>query len=354
MAFFQSPSLWVREADGSAELQFEPPGDVVRLDLAMLDDLDEALTRIEREGRFRRLVFRSLRGAQLSAQGPDAATWRRKLDLDRWAERGQALFTRLRKLPMPSLAWVEGACLGPGLELEGFARAVGSSSSGSAATVPRLLRSRRRPCAQLGSVGPLLRRTGFLAGVFPLVLAGRRLTASEAMSLGVADRMVSGGDTPIVDDAETLGQRPASYLATFRFRDECLGPASPLPAASSAAEEASGRGPARPSRRLRSAAQDDRRAGRRRRSRARGSQGRSIVTARQKIDRRSRNLLRFHRGSATVAVPEKSTAPAAWRSASSAATPLGMHLTLESGPAAATRSCSARPIRPGSDWRPSA
>ena len=192
MAFFQSRSLWVREtADDTAELQFDPPGHVVRLDLPMLDDLDEALTRIDREGRFCRLVIRSLRDNSF-CQGPDTATWH-TLDLDLWAQRGQAIFARVRNLPIPSIAWVDGACLGPGFEL---------------ALACRQLVVVDRPTSVLGfseidvglvpswgGIDRLFARTG-LNAAFPLVLAGRRVTVAEAKKLGIADLVVAR-DTPI-------------------------------------------------------------------------------------------------------------------------------------------------------------
>jgi 3-hydroxyacyl-CoA dehydrogenase / enoyl-CoA hydratase / 3-hydroxybutyryl-CoA epimerase len=217
MAFFQSRSLWVREtADGSAELQFDPPGDLVRVDLPILDDLDAALDRIEREKRFRRLVIRSLRERSF-CQGPDAATWR-TLDLDRWAERGQALFTRLRSLPMPTVAWVDGACLGPGLELALACRQLVVVDR--AATVLGYSEVDVGLVPSWGSVGVLQARTG-LEKAFPLVLAGRRLTASEALSLGIADRMVPR-DAPIPGDLEA-SPRPRRSWRRFAFESSAWG-----------------------------------------------------------------------------------------------------------------------------------
>ena len=314
MAFFQSPSLWVREtADGSAELQFDPSGDVVRLDLAMLDDLDEALTRIERESRFRRLVLRSLRERSF-CQGPDAATWR-TLDLDRWAERGQTFFARLRNLPMPSLAWVEGVCLGPGLELALACKRLVVVDR--AATVLGYSEVDVGLVPTWGSVGPLLARTG-LEAAFPLVLAGRRLTASEAVSLGVADRMVPR-DTPIVDDAETP-TRPRSWRR-FAFETSAWGRrflyrgiervqkkrlAEDLP------------GPAVAFDLLRTIAERGDDAGR--------ASARKGIVALGKTTA-FENLLRFHE-LRDRAVPEKATIRRTVGIVG--ATPLGMHLTLES------------------------
>ena len=223
MSFFKSRSLWVREAaDGSAELQFDPSESVVRLDFATLDDVDEALNRIEREGRFRRLVIRSLREGSF-CQGPDSATWH-TLDLDRWAERGQALFTWLRKWPTPTVAWVEGACLGPGFEL---------------ALACRNLVVVDRPATVLGysevdvglvpswgGNGPLLARIG-LEAAFPLVLAGRRLIATEAARLGVVDRLVPREATiPTVLEAPTGRRRSWRQLA---FETAIWGRRFPLP-----------------------------------------------------------------------------------------------------------------------------
>jgi 3-hydroxyacyl-CoA dehydrogenase / enoyl-CoA hydratase / 3-hydroxybutyryl-CoA epimerase len=315
MAFFQSPSLWVREtADGSAELQFEPPGDVVRLDLAMLDQFDEALTRIEREGRFRRFVIRSLR-ARSFCQGPDAATWR-TLDLDRWAERGQALFTRLRKLPMPSLAWVDGACLGPGLELALACRRLVVVDR--AATVLGYSEVDVGLVPSWGSVGSLLARTG-LELAFPLVLAGRRLTASEATAIGLADRVVPR-DTPIVDDIETPTRAPRTWrrfvFESSRWGRRLLYRGIQRVQKKRLAEELPGPAVAFDLLRMFAESGDD--AGRAAARKGIVALGKSTAFE---------NLLRFHE-LRDRAVPEKSTARHTVGIVG--ATPLGMHLTLES------------------------
>jgi 3-hydroxyacyl-CoA dehydrogenase/enoyl-CoA hydratase/3-hydroxybutyryl-CoA epimerase len=216
MAFFQSHSLWVREADNAAELQFDPPGSVVRLDLAMLDDLDEALTRIEREGRFRRLVIRSLRDASF-CQGPDTATWR-ALDLDTWAQRGQVLLGRLRNLAMPTVAWVEGACLGPGFELALACRQLVVVDRPTSVLGFSEIDVGLVPC--WGSIDRLLARTG-LEAAFPLVLAGRRVAVAEARKLGIADLVVAR-DTPIPAVVD-VPSRPRRSWRRFALETSSLG-----------------------------------------------------------------------------------------------------------------------------------
>ena len=317
MAFFQSRSLWVREADGSAELQFDPPGSVVRLDLAMLDDLDEALTRIEREGRFRRLVIRSIRPNSF-CQGPDTATWR-SLDLDRWAQRGQAFLERLRNLAIPTLAWVEGACLGPGFELALACRQIGVFDRSAAVLGFSEIDVGLVPC--WGSIDRLLERIG-LEAAFPLVLAGRRLTAAEAAALGIADRIVAR-DAPLPEDLETQSgpRRPRRSWRRFALETSSWGRRFLYRGIERVqrqrlAEDLPGPGVALDL--LRTFADKGSEAG--------------CAAARQGIIALGKspafeNLLRFHE-LRDRAVPEKSTARHTVGIVG--ATPLGMHLVLES------------------------
>src|SRR5437773_2631478 len=120
MAWLQSQSLWIQQfAEGLAVLQFDPPGKAVRLTRDVLDGLDAALIAVEKEPRFRALLIRSLKPGRF-AQGLDVAGLKALSaanETEAWAEREQAIWNRLKGLKIPTIAWVQGSCLGTGLEL---------------------------------------------------------------------------------------------------------------------------------------------------------------------------------------------------------------------------------------------
>src|SRR5438067_1991064 len=174
MAFLQSKSLWVREfATGVAVLQLDPPGKSVRLPLEFIAELDAALESVAREPNFRLLVVRSLKPGSF-CQGPDVAQWRAMSDsqnLSHWIERGQNLWNRLLRFELPTVAWVQGACLGAGLEIAlACDRLVAVDRPG---TVLGFNELDIGLLPSWGSLGLLPRRIG-LERTFPLVLAGRR------------------------------------------------------------------------------------------------------------------------------------------------------------------------------------
>ena len=120
MAFFQAEHLWVEEtADGVATLVLDGPEKVNHLDRAVLEELDQALTRIENEPRFQLCMLRSKKGASFchgvtgaafdALQSPQA--W------DTFAALGQRVCDRLTSLRTPTVALIAGACFAGGLEL---------------------------------------------------------------------------------------------------------------------------------------------------------------------------------------------------------------------------------------------
>lgn len=195
MAFFQSKTLWVNQlADGVAELVLDRPGAIVNLiDAALLDDLEQALERIEAEPRFELLLVRSAKSGSF-CHGLRLAFLSSLTAADEFialARRGQSLCARLAQLKMPSVAVIAGSCLGAGLEL-------------AMACDYRIVLD--RPAVQLGltqlDLGLLpawggCQRLPRLIGVercLSLLLGGRRLSAREAHLWGLADELVFDDD----------------------------------------------------------------------------------------------------------------------------------------------------------------
>lgn len=218
MAWLQSHSLWVQEfAEGLAVLQFDPPGKYVRLTMDVLAELDAALTAIEKEPRFRALVVRSLKEGRF-AQGPDVPGWKALSgEIDAWASRGQAVWNRLYGLKIPTVAWVQGTCLGPGFELALACDRIVVVDHATTTLGFSELDLGLLPC--WGGVLPFVKRVG-VQNATPLVLAGRRLSAREAMTLGLGDRIVHA-DEPNFQDllASTVKRDPNRWTRrTWRQR----------------------------------------------------------------------------------------------------------------------------------------
>jgi 3-hydroxyacyl-CoA dehydrogenase/enoyl-CoA hydratase/3-hydroxybutyryl-CoA epimerase len=101
--------------------------------------------------------------------------------------RGQELFRRLERLPMPTVAMIHGHCLGGGLELAlACARRVASDDPGTRLGLPEVL---------LGihpGFGGTVRLTRLLgpAAAMDLMLTGRTVSARVARKLGLVDTVV--------------------------------------------------------------------------------------------------------------------------------------------------------------------
>ena len=188
MAEFQRPTLIVeRESDGAHSLRLDVPDRSINVvTQQLLDDLDAALAWLETETRRTVLVVRSgkktgfLAGADLR----EFAGVVRAAEASAISARGQAVFSRLAALAIPTIAVIHGPCLGGGLEL-------------ALACDYRLVFD--RPDTQLGlpeiELGLLpawggtvrLPRVVGLERALAVLLGGKRLTAPEALAWGLAD-----------------------------------------------------------------------------------------------------------------------------------------------------------------------
>jgi 3-hydroxyacyl-CoA dehydrogenase/enoyl-CoA hydratase/3-hydroxybutyryl-CoA epimerase len=188
MALFQSNTITMdRDADGSFVLVLDVPNRGVNvITRQVLADLDAALDFITAQPRVPVLVVRSGKKSGFLA-GADIAEFAAIKDTagaQSLSEAGQKLFGRLAALPAPSVAVIHGPCLGGGLEL-------------ALACDYRLVFD--RPGTQLGlpevELGLLpgwggtqrLPRTVGLERALKVILAGKRLSARDALQWGLAD-----------------------------------------------------------------------------------------------------------------------------------------------------------------------
>jgi enoyl-CoA hydratase len=112
------PRILVQRDGTVVTLTLNRPDKLNAIDGAMLDALDEALAKIERDREIRAVILTGA-GRAFSA-GADIKEWTALSPLEfarSWGLRGHALFDRLAALPPPVIAAINGIAFGGGLEL---------------------------------------------------------------------------------------------------------------------------------------------------------------------------------------------------------------------------------------------
>jgi 3-hydroxyacyl-CoA dehydrogenase/enoyl-CoA hydratase/3-hydroxybutyryl-CoA epimerase len=198
------------EEDGLAILTFDLPGEKVnKFSRAAVRELAEVLLKLDREPRVRALLIRSgkpdvfIAGADLKEFVSTSAA-----EVQDTVRAVQALFEQLAHLPFPTVAAINGACLGGGTEL-------------ALACDYRLMAEGGRKPAQIGlpevrlGIFPAwggctrLPRVVGLQKALDLILTGRTLDARRAKKIGLVDAAIPA---PIFDETarrlarERLGQ----------------------------------------------------------------------------------------------------------------------------------------------------
>jgi 3-hydroxyacyl-CoA dehydrogenase/enoyl-CoA hydratase/3-hydroxybutyryl-CoA epimerase len=176
-------------ADGLGILTFDLPGEKVnKLSREVLGELAEILVRLSQDPRVRCLLVRSgkpdvfIAGADLkefTRIGPD--------EISAASARGQALFEQLARLPFPTIAAINGVCLGGGTE---FALAcdyrVMSDAPAARIGLPEV---RLGIFPAWGGCVRLPRLIG-LSAALDLILSGRQIDARRAKRVGLVDEAV--------------------------------------------------------------------------------------------------------------------------------------------------------------------
>jgi len=177
------------EEDGLAILTFDLPGEKVnKFSTSVIAELGDVLVRLTREARIRTLLLRSgkpeifIAGADVKEfLGVQAEQVRTSV------ERVQSLFEQFANLPYPTVAAINGACLGGGTEL-------------ALACDYRLMSDARK--AQIGlpevrlGIFPAwggctrLPRVVGLASALGLILTGKTLDSRRAKKIGLVDESV--------------------------------------------------------------------------------------------------------------------------------------------------------------------
>ncbi|MGQ0720202.1 MAG: 3-hydroxyacyl-CoA dehydrogenase NAD-binding domain-containing protein [Candidatus Eiseniibacteriota bacterium] len=171
-------------------VRLDRPGSRVNLiDEAWLAAMTEVVDRAEKE-RPRGLVLASAKPGQFIAGADVAAIAALESEDEARAKSrlGQELLDRIEDLPFPTIAAINGACLGGGLEtVLAFRRRVAADDDAVQLGLPEV---RLGILPGFGGTWRLPRTVGISAAL-PLVLSGKSVRARKALALGLVDRLTA-------------------------------------------------------------------------------------------------------------------------------------------------------------------
>jgi 3-hydroxyacyl-CoA dehydrogenase/enoyl-CoA hydratase/3-hydroxybutyryl-CoA epimerase len=178
----------VVDDDGLARLEFDlPDSKVNKLTADVVRALDVALAALEGHERARGVILLSRKESSWIA-GADIEEIRRLSTAEearQMATMGQRVLTRLARLPIPSVAAIDGSCLGGGLELAlACTLRVAADSPRTLLGLPEI---RLGIVPGFGGTQRLPRLVGLPAAA-DLILSGRSLSARRAEQIGLVDR----------------------------------------------------------------------------------------------------------------------------------------------------------------------
>ena len=172
---------------GLARVVFDLPGEKVnKFTAAVMDELDGIVAGLERRTDLRAVLFLSgkpdvfIAGADISEI---SALTTPELALTK-ARRGQAVFNRLASLPLPTIAVIDGACLGGGLEMAlACTWRIVSDADKTKLGLPEVTLG---IIPGWGGTQRLPHLIG-LPGALDLILSGRHVAGAKAVKTGLAD-----------------------------------------------------------------------------------------------------------------------------------------------------------------------
>ncbi len=174
---------------GIAILTFDLPGEKVnKLTTPVMDELDTHLDDLKANAAIKALIITSGKTDNFIA-GADIAEIRDITDPGRGEElsrKGQAVFQKLEDLPFPTVAAINGACLGGGMELALACRY--RVVSNDAKTVLGLPEVKLGIIPGFGGTQRLPRLVG-LANSLAMILTGKSVYPKKAKPMGLADEV---------------------------------------------------------------------------------------------------------------------------------------------------------------------
>ena len=177
-------TLHIAKTDNIVTLTIDRPEALNALNTAVITELEQAVTELEQDGSLGAVIITGagrsfVAGADIGEQRP--------LDLEggrRWGQRGSALLRRIEKLPVPTIAAVNGFALGGGCELAMACDIILASEKAKFG----------QPEVGLGitpgfsGTQRLSRRVG-AARAKELIFSGRMLKAEEACAIGLVSEV---------------------------------------------------------------------------------------------------------------------------------------------------------------------
>jgi enoyl-CoA hydratase len=216
-----APRILVRRDQAVVTLTLNRPDKLNAIDGAMLDALDEALAKIERDREIRAVILTGA-GRAFSA-GADIKEWTALSPLEfarSWGLRGHALFDRLAALPPPVIAAINGIAFGGGLELALCAdiRIAGEQArlglpEVTIAALPGWGGTHRLPRL----IGP--------GRAKHMILTGQPIDAARAEAWGLVSEVVAAESLPARARelaAQIAGNAPLAVQASKRLIDAAL------------------------------------------------------------------------------------------------------------------------------------
>ncbi len=186
----KSNSLLVRREEGLVFATLNRPDKLNALNKEIFDDLGDLIDRLETD-KTARVVILSGAGEKSFCVGADLKERQGMGEKDVLARFTQVrtLYTRMEKLGLPIIAAVDGICLGGGLELALACdlRIVGAGSQLGFPEVDLAI------IPGNGGTQRLSRVVG-MAKALELVLMGKRLTAAEAVGIGLIHQVVGANE----------------------------------------------------------------------------------------------------------------------------------------------------------------
>ena len=172
-----------------AILAFRADDQHPRLNSETLDELAARLEEIRRSGLFRGVVIASSDRSFATGAEIEEIAQLKGFAARRFAERGQALLNSIAQFPVPVIAAIRGFCLGGGLDLA-------LACHGRVATFDS---SFAHPGGVLGLMtgwGGTQRLPRMLGkpAALQILLTGERIPATQALTLGLVDELVSSQD----------------------------------------------------------------------------------------------------------------------------------------------------------------
>src|SRR3954453_20562779 len=184
-------AIQLTRLDEFALITLNRPDALNALSFGLIDDLARALDEVGRSDARALLITGA--GAKAFCAGADIKelTGRSITEQKRGAELGQATFARIERLPMPSVAVINGYAFGGGLEMAlacTFRIATRNAKMGLPEVKLGLIPG-------YGGTQRLPRAIGE-ARAMEMILTGRAIDAEEAYRIGLVQRIVEGDALP--------------------------------------------------------------------------------------------------------------------------------------------------------------